>query len=259
MATIENIFCEDWQDFKSKFVLSLYNNVHFEKNIYIFRGQRSANWRLQSSFDRWFSTSMAEDRQELFLSLMKIFKEQCDFYDLPEDFLKDEIWMIALAQHYGLPTRMLDWSESPYIAAFYAFSEAAIAGELEDDCAIWAIDKRVNMWGAKQGADIIELRQKGNIKIRNQSGIFTLLHTSQSCLEEYVDESADNNTALYKFTIPTTDMWNALADLDAMGINHQKLFPGLNGCAIAAKLTLMNKLEARNGLFNFRVSEIEQI
>ena len=246
MATIDNIFCEDWQDFKGKFISSLYNNVRFEKNIYIFRGQRSAEWKLQSSFDRWYANGMVGSRDELFKSLMEIFKEQCDFYDLPEEFLKDEIWMIALAQHYGLPTRMLDWAESPYIAAFYAFSEAAIAGELEDDCAVWAIDKRDNLWGKDRGTEIVELRQRGNIILRNQSGMFTLLHTSQSCLEEYVSEAADNSTALYKFTIPTSDVWNALLDLDAMGINHQKLFPGLNGSAIAAKLTLMNKLEARN-------------
>ncbi|ELY91195.1 FRG domain-containing protein [Natrinema altunense] len=49
------------------------------------------------------------------------------------------VWhLLAIAQHYGLPTRLLDWSFSPLVAAYFATR----SGDTEHDGAIWALDYR---------------------------------------------------------------------------------------------------------------------
>jgi len=57
--------------------------------------------------------------------------------DTPETGRIDQ-WLF-LMQHVGLPTRLLDWTESPLAAAFFA-TEKAATREIENDAAIWAID-----------------------------------------------------------------------------------------------------------------------
>jgi hypothetical protein len=50
--------------------------------------------------------------------------------------------MLALAQHYGVPTRMLDWSLDPYVAAYFAAVSAAMADStVGGDLVVWAVSK----------------------------------------------------------------------------------------------------------------------
>jgi len=53
---------------------------------------------------------------------------------LPKD--EEELEWLALMRHYGAPTRLLDWTTSPYVAAFFATAEA----KPDESSAIWAID-----------------------------------------------------------------------------------------------------------------------
>ena len=64
------------------------------------------------------------------------FKRRAQHYlrDIPDEL--DELEWLALMRHHGAPTRLLDWTRSPYVAAFFATSEAK-DGETS---AIWAID-----------------------------------------------------------------------------------------------------------------------
>lgn len=87
---------------------------------YIWRGQRLENSELKSSFDREFRTT--NNRQAELDRIFNNFKRRLE--DLPNKksgITKDEIW--AIGQHYGLPTPLLDWTECPYIAAYFAFYE----------------------------------------------------------------------------------------------------------------------------------------
>lgn len=88
----------------------------FFDGSYVFRGVSRANWGLLPSIGRarWFVDYHDYDEKETF-DLFKARARRC----LTIAPANDWEWL-ALAQHHQLPTRLLDWSESPLVAAFFA-------------------------------------------------------------------------------------------------------------------------------------------
>jgi hypothetical protein len=108
-------------------------------STWVFRGQSRSEWELQSSLER-FACSMkplcmpeAVERHHL-----QEFRRQAIHYtnNCPND--EDLLGWLALMRHHGSPSRLLDFSRSPYVAAFFAAEEAA----RDDTVTIWAIDAR---------------------------------------------------------------------------------------------------------------------
>ena len=111
-----------------------------------------------------------------------------------EDWLPKDLWEIAaLAQHYGIPTRLLDWTANIKTALYFAIAdyikpltaEAFLErnkgfllnrGKVEDEyCEIWALDTKVVV--AKEGTlplHLIRPPYYGNPNLAAQEGVFTL-------------------------------------------------------------------------------------
>ncbi len=120
--------CETWEDFA----------VEVRKTRFagwrIFRGQRSVQWKLSSRWERWLQRLKGDDPRrnlrDLFApeayerirdSYLERFKDYA--IGLPgfrSSTLADQDWW-TLGRHHGLITPLLDWTRSPYIAAFFAF------------------------------------------------------------------------------------------------------------------------------------------
>jgi len=241
MANVVRVYCRSWEQFSVELRSLLFAGGPFAKGEYLFRGQRDPDWTLTSSFDRWFDQGHYEEatRVSIAQDLVRRFKRELEALDIQREIREEPKMVVALGQQYGLPTRLLDWSESPYIAAFFAFSDALFFHQQKSHVAVWALQASSYVWSPDRGAQILTIPPVGNVRLRNQEGKFTLLNTPHNCLEDYVNASdAVTPPPLTQFLLPSPVSRIALADLDAMGINPSRIFPDPQGCALSAELQL---------------------
>ena len=243
MSVIETIACEEWRDFKDGVFAVLYPDGVFSRDRFWFRGQSSAEHGLESSFDRWYKTlTTPRTRQEIEKSVLDQFKEEAQWYQefAQVEASKSETCTHALARHYGVPTRLLDWSESPYVAAFFAFSGVPSL-DPGIPVAIWALPLESTAWKEDVGVRCERVSALGNRRLKEQLGCFTLLRSPVDSLNEHAELFAKTHKLakcpfLYKFELSASLARQALLDLDCMGINHASLYGGLEGCAAASKM-----------------------
>jgi FRG domain len=224
-----------WQEFKADGLASLYDGQTFIRGRFLFRGQGSAAWHLESSFDRWFKGDRLKKNQ-VADRLIELFQSEAEGLSIERDIWSDQRRRLALAQHHGVPTRLVDWTESPYVAAFFAFGSGLSSGKEDTQVAIWCLDTTSAAWAGQAGVEIINVPSYDNDRLRNQLGWFTFLTAPYSTLEQHVSFCPDAQQALRKFTIPVTEARMALSDLEMMGMSYSKIFPGLDGCARTAVL-----------------------
>lgn len=245
---IKTIAYSSWSDFKRDFTNDLFYDGIYKKDRFIFRGQGEETWKLTSYFQRQFGQWVEWDkREEIEEELLKKFSEKCQRY-LDDDILNnlDKEQLRILAQHYNVPTTLLDWSYSPYIAAFFAFTQSFGTDESQN-IAIWAINKKHQIWNDKKGARLIEDLVTVNKRQRWQQGCFTKIEYSESTVDDYAldrkkkDPKIDLNDAITKFTIPKADRLQALSELEAMNITYPVIMGGIEACGLAAILDVQIK------------------
>src|ERR1017187_2570388 len=120
---------ESWDDFLKIITGSPYSN-------WAFRGHHREVWPLASAMSRYFSNFKIDRRawpqQEA--RILRVFKRKAhQFLEQPPEPDDDFQWL-ALMQHHGAPTRLLDFTWSPYGAAFFALERAT------GDAAVWALN-----------------------------------------------------------------------------------------------------------------------
>ena len=148
------------------------------------------------------------------------------------------IEIFSLAQHYGIPTRLLDWSRNPFAAAFFAASNAV---KLESgNMAVWMFssdfaqefEKTVNV-------NFIDPPTFGNTNLILQQGVFTLVNDDQeeSCLASLYlklaaeDFDGNNYPPLIKLTLPNSQAQSLLNLLENIGIYSSRIYSGYFGAA----------------------------
>jgi hypothetical protein len=109
-----------WSGFKDFLAQQIWKDQPPVRGLFMFRGQADAEWALDSLFDRMFSRG-SRPHGDLEQRLLENFRKECESESDLEELAGDSERLTALAQHGGLPTRLLDWSDSPYIASFFAF------------------------------------------------------------------------------------------------------------------------------------------
>lgn len=107
--------------------------LHESKLQWLYRGQADAKWNLQPSIQRGYTP-----QQEHYLTNEFRVRARSRYADCPGN--TDYPAWLALMQHYGLPTRLMDWTYSPLIAAFFALHpDYASKQSAPCDASIWAL------------------------------------------------------------------------------------------------------------------------
>lgn len=227
--------CETWKEFKEWI-----NDSRDRWGAVSFRGHGSKDFRLRTTLHR-----MGSHRLERYCSeTLPVFCGHVEAilgarFDLNN--ADDYSVVLGLAQHHGLPTPLLDWTGSPYIAAFFAFADAMDAGESRPEAThirVYALTQKfvdentgpvVVVPFIQPYAVPLSITPRHNPRLYAQQGRF--LVTNVADVERLIRgiEARTGDTLLLAADVPIACGREALEDLAFMGLNAATMFPGLDG------------------------------
>jgi hypothetical protein len=142
---------------------------------------------------------------------------------------------LALAQHHGVPTRLLDFTYDPLIAAFFA-AENAPPGA--DRIAIWGVDlEAILRSNPTSRIEVITVPRKSNRNLAAQKGLFLLDRRGDLCQNQLLDGSHGYENLVKKYSLPAGESTSLLNLLGKLGVDRAHLMPSFDG--------VVNELEAR--------------
>jgi hypothetical protein len=196
-----------------------------ERGHWVFRGHSDIAFKLIPSVGRGKHTSKSREKYES--SLFKIFCREAKVYT--DSFPTDEWERLALAQHFGLPTRLLDWTMNPLIALYFAVeANPETDGEL---IALRAVNKITEKaLGDSPFSVKRPMKFYPNIitpRIRSQEALFVVCCSIESPL----DEDIRSDWKVEKLRIPKEKKDSLRYELYRIGIHKSALFPDLGGLA----------------------------
>jgi hypothetical protein len=240
---------ERWQDFSELLESEFFNRP---KTQLVFRGHRRYDWGLEPTLARIpeskiIDRGLAIDQIEHF---RRAVRGRLADTSLVTDDEEDELW--AVGQHHGLMTPLLDWTYSPYVALFFAFSKEDSEEENENPYrSIYVLNKSfVADDQLCPDVRMFEPRKDDHGRLVNQAGLFTFSpydSTIESSLtniisdDEFPDDELRNASEdeqaniiakyICKIYIKNEDREGCVRHLRRMNVHHASLFPDLIGAS----------------------------
>lgn len=213
-----------WADFKS-FVSRL------PLDRFIFRGQNCTH-RLRTAFHRTGRKDLVRYiSHDAPLLLQTITPVTNHLFNMAEPLQVAAFY--NLVQHHGYPTPLLDWTFSPFIAAFFAYRSPGPSDTVRifmfDREAWYRLPQFASLANLPFHLSLLETIGVSNARLLPQQGISTL--TNVDDVESYIRaiEATHGRRYLQVFELPASARVEALDDLRRMGIGPASLFPGLDG------------------------------
>lgn len=206
---------------------------------YLFRGQ-SQPWRLRSSFHRRGRADLVRFLNEDIPILHRYLSSRTKHvFDLEIPVQNGAFF--NLVQHHGYPTPLLDWTYSPYVAAFFAYRSITntLIEEDSDDAKVrififdqeqWKVDfkQRVVLEVADLHLSINEFPAIENDRLIPQQSVSMV--TNIDDIEGYVQfQETESKKYLWAIDLPAKERKKVMQELRYMGITAGSLFPGLDG------------------------------
>jgi len=238
----ELIFAESWNEQLGRFRSNL-----------VYRGENRAANELTTSLQR-----LGGPFADLEPHLLRNFRKYAHRDAVPKETLWD--WL-ALAKHHGLPTRLLDWTHSPYVGLHFATANRLL---FDEDGAVWTVDYvraaehlprplRAVLDAEGSNSFTAEMLERGaasleeldrlpeeedfvvffeppslDDRIVNQYSVFSLMSGAEVRFDRWLEERAD---LAHRIVIPAALKWEVRDKLDQANVTERVLFPGLDGIA----------------------------
>ncbi len=220
------------------------------RSNFVYRGVADREWGLETSLRR-----LGDHCADVEGPLLRNFSK----YAEPGSIPAENLWVkLAVAQHHGLPTRVLDWTVSPKVAVHFATWEDQ---HFDKDSAIWCIDvvkamrllpdhlqavlagKRAFLFsvemldsiGTVQELDALGRKQPFvlffeppslDARIVNQGAVMSVMSSPMLLLNKFLRRHSD---LFYRIVIPKRLKWEIRDKLDQDNVTERMLFPGLDG------------------------------
>lgn len=240
--------------------------VMLDRKGFIWRGQGDESWRLRSGLDRLLRESGLDPNTP---AAGVVRQAHLDRFKLacrgrrgtnPKPIKDDDEWW-ALGQHHDLKTPLLDWTTSPFVAAYFAM----VTYEGAERCGVIGVSRHeveklnkkvaaqyerelVKSWKGKERPPhlappmlrFIDPMADENYRLVSQGGLFSRAPDGMD-VEEWLVENAPaiNDDLFVKVTIATSERELALRSLNRMNINHLSLFPDLKGASEFSNVDLL--------------------
>ncbi len=248
-----SVIIKSWNDFEEKINNHLYRD-------WVYRGQSEVKWPIESSLRRVYNdiisikklafnktTPLPYYKHEQLL--IDKFKSHAHLY---VDYLPDEdenLEWLAIMQHYGAPTRLIDVSFSPYIALYFALetgtSDATVFSfrhceykEIDEDNLDFDIDV-LNIFGYEKKKDTffcVYEPQLSNERLMAQQGLFIVPSKISIPFIKIFDDYEHSDNESFQMIIPAKLRLEFSRRLRKMNITSSALFPGIDGFCRSLKI-----------------------
>lgn len=214
-----------------------------ENKIRLYRGQEEESWSLDSKLWRLVKDSkQIQDFYDIEMNIFNEFKNRyIEFKDQSTNY--NDWHILSIAQHYGLPTRLIDWTSNPLIALWFAFENQK---DNNNDRIVWGlvvkeellVDFKNDSPFHGRFVKIFEPHKIDN-RITNQKSWFSiqnmhLVRGGGDELPSFSEYNILNEQEEFVYHLARFIFKNSLRDdilriLDDFGINYLKIFPDLTG------------------------------